>query len=285
MRIIPLCLPTAVFLCGLFSLAAPLSAQDQQMTGGDIRNFPYVATRPGGEPLGPPYGFCPCDGSSLTVGDNPEMFKLIGGVGNESFQVPKMAPLAPQVNRYIGLPCHGDTSEPLPGEIRLFGLRERGNSEFWLPCRGQLLPPNPYQLLFAVLGNRFGGDGRTSFALPKLPQVACEALDGIPSEGLDYFIYTGGSYPRFTPEAQPEQENEKAAAYAEFGEIRLILTSAVTEESFWIECDGREIAFYNTDHADRMRRLKRFGNSTPGSCHLPLLKHSFGPQFRYYICL
>jgi microcystin-dependent protein len=216
MRIIPLCLPTVVLIGGLFSVAAPLAAQDQQMTGGDIRNFPYVATRPGGEPLGPPYGFCPCDGSSLTVGDNPEMFKLIGGVGNESFQVPKMAPLAPQVNRYIGLPCHGDTSEPLPGEIRLFALA-RDDSGVWLPCRGQLLAVNRYQSLFGIIGNRFGGDGRASFALPKLPEAVCEALDGVPSDGLDYFICTGGSYPRFTPEAQPEQESERAAAYGHFG--------------------------------------------------------------------
>jgi microcystin-dependent protein len=38
----------------------------------------------------------------------------------------------------------------------------------WLPCEGQLLPVTQYQLLFALIGNIYGGDGRTNFALPDL---------------------------------------------------------------------------------------------------------------------
>lgn len=35
-------------------------------------------------------------------------------------------------------------------------------------CRGQLLPINQNQALFALLGTMYGGDGRTTFALPDL---------------------------------------------------------------------------------------------------------------------
>lgn len=38
----------------------------------------------------------------------------------------------------------------------------------WLPCEGQLLPIVQYQALFGLIGATYGGDGRTTFALPDL---------------------------------------------------------------------------------------------------------------------
>ncbi|PTX63115.1 microcystin-dependent protein [Kordia periserrulae] len=38
----------------------------------------------------------------------------------------------------------------------------------WAFCEGQLLPINQYQALFSLLGTTYGGDGRTTFALPDL---------------------------------------------------------------------------------------------------------------------
>lgn len=57
-------------------------------------------------------------------------------------------------------------SEPFVGEIRpfSFGFAPRG----WATCDGQLLPINQNQALFALLGTMYGGDGRTTFALPDL---------------------------------------------------------------------------------------------------------------------
>jgi microcystin-dependent protein len=56
--------------------------------------------------------------------------------------------------------------EPYIGEIRLvaFSFAPRG----WAICSGQLLPINQNQALFALLGTTYGGDGRTTFALPDL---------------------------------------------------------------------------------------------------------------------
>lgn len=45
-----------------------------------------------------------------------------------------------------------------------FNFAPRG----WLFCDGSLLPISQYQALFALLGNTYGGDGRTTFALPDL---------------------------------------------------------------------------------------------------------------------
>ncbi len=52
------------------------------------------------------------------------------------------------------------------GEIRGFG----GNfaPRTWAFCEGQLLAINANQALFSILGTTYGGDGRTTFALPDL---------------------------------------------------------------------------------------------------------------------
>ena len=52
------------------------------------------------------------------------------------------------------------------GEIRMFG----GNfaPRAWAFCNGQLLAISQNTALFSILGTIYGGDGRTSFALPDL---------------------------------------------------------------------------------------------------------------------
>jgi len=57
-------------------------------------------------------------------------------------------------------------SEPFLAEIRMVGFNfaPRG----WALCDGQILPINQNQSLYSLLGITYGGDGRTSFALPDL---------------------------------------------------------------------------------------------------------------------
>ncbi len=57
-------------------------------------------------------------------------------------------------------------SEPFLAEIRMVGFNfaPRG----WAFCDGQILPINQNQSLYSLLGTTYGGDGRTSFALPEL---------------------------------------------------------------------------------------------------------------------
>jgi microcystin-dependent protein len=38
----------------------------------------------------------------------------------------------------------------------------------WALCQGQLLPIDQYDVLFALIGTTYGGDGQTTFALPDL---------------------------------------------------------------------------------------------------------------------
>jgi microcystin-dependent protein len=57
-------------------------------------------------------------------------------------------------------------SEPFLAEVRIIGFNfaPRG----WAFCDGQILPINQNQSLYSLLGTTYGGDGRTSFALPDL---------------------------------------------------------------------------------------------------------------------
>ena len=57
-------------------------------------------------------------------------------------------------------------AEPFLSEIKMvaFTFPPRG----WAFCNGQTLPINQNQALFSLLGTNFGGDGRTTFALPDL---------------------------------------------------------------------------------------------------------------------
>lgn len=52
------------------------------------------------------------------------------------------------------------------GTIMLFGANWAPRN--WALCNGQLLPISNYTALFSILGTTYGGDGRTTFALPDL---------------------------------------------------------------------------------------------------------------------
>lgn len=56
--------------------------------------------------------------------------------------------------------------EPFLGMIVMFAGNFAPRS--WAFCDGQLLPINSNQALFSILGTTYGGDGRTTFALPDL---------------------------------------------------------------------------------------------------------------------
>ena len=57
-------------------------------------------------------------------------------------------------------------TEAFVGEIRMYA----GNyaPEGWAFCWGQILQTAQYDVLFSLIGTTYGGDGRTTFALPDL---------------------------------------------------------------------------------------------------------------------
>jgi microcystin-dependent protein len=57
-------------------------------------------------------------------------------------------------------------SEFFIGQIMMVGFNFA--PRFFAQCNGQLLPISQNQALFSLLGTQYGGDGRTTFALPDL---------------------------------------------------------------------------------------------------------------------
>ena len=74
--------------------------------------------------------------------------------------------------------------EPLLGQIQIFPYNFKPLG--WAPCDGQILQISQNTALFALLGTNFGGDGQTTFALPKLARPAAD---------IHYYIALRGAFP------------------------------------------------------------------------------------------
>ena len=82
-----------------------------------------------------------------------------------------------------GSSANGTVPGCMLGEIKLTAA----SFAFGTPARGQLLSISSNTALFSLLGTNFGGDGRTTFALPDLRNAA--------PAGLIYGICTQGIFP------------------------------------------------------------------------------------------
>ncbi len=58
------------------------------------------------------------------------------------------------------------SADPFMGSIDYVGFNFAPRN--WATCDGQLIPISSNSALFALLGTNFGGDGRTTFALPDM---------------------------------------------------------------------------------------------------------------------
>ncbi|WP_019010768.1 phage tail protein [Deinococcus aquatilis] len=94
--------------------------------------------------------------------------------------------------------------EPFLGQIDIlaFGFPPKG----WALCNGQLLSIQQNQALFSLLGTTYGGDGRTTFALPDFRgRVPLHVGNGyIPGDraGEEQHTLTSGELPAHTHQVQ-----------------------------------------------------------------------------------
>lgn len=86
-------------------------------------------------------------------------------------------------------------SEPFIGEIRMFPYTFP--PENWAYCNGQAIQIAQHDVLFAILGDMWGGDGRTTMGLPNLK--ARTPMHPGQGPGLSYYRLTQyGGYPEVT---------------------------------------------------------------------------------------
>jgi len=86
-------------------------------------------------------------------------------------------------------------SDPFVAEIRMFA----GNfaPKGWATCDGQLLPISQNTALFSLVGTFYGGDGKSTFALPDL-QGSVPIGQGQSTTGTEYFIGQQSGTPTVT---------------------------------------------------------------------------------------
>jgi len=104
-------------------------------------------------------------------------------------------------------------SEPFIAEIRIFAgnFAPRG----WAFCNGQLLPIAQNTALFSLIGTTYGGDGRTTTALPNLQGRAPMHPGGGPGLTIRRLGEKGGNTTVTLTEAQMPQHTHTLQATEE----------------------------------------------------------------------
>ena len=143
----------------------------------------------------------------------------------------------------LAVPEDSMAEEPTLGEIRLFS----GNfaPRNWAFCDGQLIKISSKTALFVVLGNEYGGDGKTTFALPNLneAQKTLRSKPDSPASAPKYIICIAGAFPSRDeqrvdpPPVEPVKPVERDTQNRVLGEIRLF--SGQFAPRGFIDCDGR----------------------------------------------
>jgi len=86
-------------------------------------------------------------------------------------------------------------ADPFVAEIRIFGFNYAPTG--WAFCDGQLLPISQNTALFSLLGTFYGGDGKSTFALPGLQGSAALGQGQSPGTS-DYVLGQVGGTPNVT---------------------------------------------------------------------------------------
>ena len=77
------------------------------------------------------------------------------------------------------------------GQVCLFAFNY--SPKGYMLCDGKMLDIIEHPELFALLGSKFGGDGRETFCIPKLPPVPSQY-----GTEMKYYICISGTYPART---------------------------------------------------------------------------------------
>src|SRR3954470_5835692 len=87
-------------------------------------------------------------------------------------------------------------ADPFLAEVRIggFNFAPRG----WAFCDGQLLPISQNMALFSLLGTNFGGDGKSTFALPDLQGATPLGSGQSSASGNQYVIGEASGVPTVT---------------------------------------------------------------------------------------
>ncbi len=183
-----------------------------------------------------PRGWTACDGKTMRITSNNALFETMhatyGGDGRNDFKVPHLNAES-FVTGWDGknalkffmategaFPSTGQSN--LLGDVgmikMLAGTRPQGG---WVNCDGQELSIASHQALFDTIGAKYGGDGTTTFALPKLNSTS---------------LSPNGKAQKFVIATKTIGDDSDREPY--YGQV--VLFGGDTPPSGWVFCDGAE---------------------------------------------
>lgn len=112
-------------------------------------------------------------------------------------------------------------SDPFVAEIRIFPFNFAPKG--WAFCDGQLMPISQNTALFSLLGTTYGGDGKSTFALPNM-QGNSPMQQGQSVTGSTYFLGQNGGEPNVTL-LQTEMPQHNHAIQGNIGQAELATPS------------------------------------------------------------
>ena len=116
-------------------------------------------------------------------------------------------------------------ADPFVAEIRIFGFNFAPTG--WAFCDGQLLPLSQNTALFSLLGTTYGGDGKSTFALPDLQGSAPMHPGQGPGLSLHDLGETGGSETVTLLQSEiPAHQHFMRAATQDPADVKLVNPSA-----------------------------------------------------------
>lgn len=109
-------------------------------------------------------------------------------------------------------------SDPFVAEIRIFA----GNfaPTGWAQCNGQLMPISQNTALFSLLGTFYGGDGKSTFALPNLQGAAPMGQGDGPGLSSRFLGESGGETTVTLPTSEMPAHNHFVTASNQIGTDR-----------------------------------------------------------------
>ena len=161
-------------------------------------------------------------------------------------------------------------ADPFVAEIRIFGFNFAPNG--WAFCDGQLLPISQNTALFSLLGTTYGGNGKSTFALPNLQGCAPMQPGQGPGLSLHDLGETGGSDTVTLLESEMPSHSHTLRATVEDG-TQGSLTAGITLAT----SVGGALYQTNTTSLKNMapEALPTAGGSQPHNNMMPYLTASF----------
>ncbi|WP_420137975.1 phage tail protein [Sphingomonas sp.] len=171
-------------------------------------------------------------------------------------------------------------ADPFYGEIRIFTYTF--TPQDWVQCNGQQLSIQQYQVLYAVIGNQFGGDLVNYFNVPNLQGSAIYGAGN--GAGLTPRVFgksTGTSSVTLDDAAQLPRHQHNVTYY---GPANADLTNAPTPTAHLARTIGQN-DFTNTDVSDTTLAYQMIGAAGGNASGISLPHENRQPYLALNFCM